>query len=47
MSIYLIAAYGIFCVVPLGLAVSIAVRRRRVELRMNSQADTENPLETG
>ncbi len=35
MPIYLIIAYGIFCAVPLGLAISIAVRRRRVELRIH------------
>ena len=31
MSIYLILAYAIFCIVPVGLAMSIAVRRRRIE----------------
>lgn len=31
MSIHLILAYGVFCAVPLGLALSIALRRRRVE----------------
>jgi hypothetical protein len=31
MPIQLIIAYVIFCLTPLGLALSIAVRRRRVE----------------
>lgn len=31
MPIYLILAYAIFCLAPVGLAISIAVRRRRVE----------------
>ncbi len=31
MPIYLLVAYIIFCVTPLGLAFSITVRRRKVE----------------
>ncbi|MEJ5309308.1 MAG: hypothetical protein WHX52_06020 [Anaerolineae bacterium] len=31
MPVYLLVAYIIFCVTPLGLAFSIAARRRKVE----------------
>ena len=31
MPVYLIAAYGVFCALPLALAISITVRRRRIE----------------
>ena len=31
MPVYLIVAYGIFFAIPLGLGISIGVRRRRVE----------------
>jgi hypothetical protein len=31
MPIYLITAYVIFCGAPLALAISLALRRRRVE----------------
>jgi hypothetical protein len=31
MPIYLIVAYVIFCGAPLGLAISLVLRRRRVE----------------
>ncbi len=31
MPIYLVVAYVIFCLVPVGLAVSIAARRRKAE----------------
>ena len=31
MPIYLILAYVIFCVVPIGLAASIIMRKRRVQ----------------
>ena len=34
MPVYLIAAYSIFTLVPLGLAISIAIRRRRVRKAM-------------
>ncbi len=36
MRIYLIIAYGVFIVVPLGLALSIHVRRRRVERKIEA-----------
>jgi hypothetical protein len=31
MPIYLTVAYVIFCAAPLGLAISLVLRRRRVE----------------
>ncbi len=31
MSIYLVTAYGIFCIIPLALAIVIKIRRRNVE----------------
>jgi hypothetical protein len=34
MHIYLIVAYGVFILVPLVLAVSIYMRRRRVERKI-------------
>ncbi|NBD35129.1 MAG: hypothetical protein GVY30_03920 [Chloroflexi bacterium] len=34
MNSYLGIAYTIFCLVPLGLALSIALRRRRVARRI-------------
>lgn len=39
-NLYLWAAYGIFCAVPLGLAVSLAVRRRRVQRQMEEEVGT-------
>jgi hypothetical protein len=36
MPIYLIVAYIIFCLVPVGLAFSIAVRRRKVEREISA-----------
>jgi hypothetical protein len=34
MPIYLIAAYKIFSVLPLALAISITVRRQRIERKI-------------
>jgi len=41
MPVYLLIAYIIFCVTPLGLAFSIAVRRRKVEREIASLIKTE------
>ncbi|MGC9520305.1 MAG: hypothetical protein ACP5HG_00305 [Anaerolineae bacterium] len=37
MLIHLGLAYAIFCTVPLGLAVSIAWRRRQVERKLRAR----------
>jgi hypothetical protein len=34
MSIYLIMAYGVFCTLPLVLAIVIKIRQRKVEQAM-------------
>ncbi len=39
MPIQLIAAYMIFCLTPLGLAFSIALRRRHVERALREMAE--------
>jgi len=44
MPIYLIIAYVVFCAVPLGLALSITMRKRRVQkgiAALQAQRDTE------
>ncbi|HNT74242.1 MAG TPA: hypothetical protein PKH77_04380 [Anaerolineae bacterium] len=38
MPIDLLLAYVLFCVGPLGLAISIAIRRRRVRRLMQERA---------
>ncbi len=38
MPIYLLLAYTIFCVGPLGLAISIAIRRRRIRRQLQNRA---------
>lgn len=42
MPIYLLVAYIIFCVTPLGLAFSIAVRTHRVEREIAALKSLEN-----
>lgn len=42
MPIYLFVAYIIFCVTPLGLAFSIAVRRRKVEREIAALKSSKN-----
>lgn len=45
MNSYLVVAYAIFCLAPLGLAASIALRRRRVERKvaaLEAVADRED-----
>jgi len=37
MPVYLLVAYVIFCATPLGLAFSIAVRRRKVEREIEAR----------
>ena len=39
MPIYLVVAYIIFCMVPVGLALSIAARRRKVEREIAALQD--------
>lgn len=43
MPIYLIVAYIIFCLTPLGLAFSIAARRRKVEREIAAFTLPESP----
>ena len=38
MSIYLVAAYVIFCAAPLGLGLSLLLRRRKVEHALQKRA---------
>ncbi len=39
---YLGIAYAIFCIVPLGVALSIALRRRRVRRRIERLWEIKN-----
>ncbi len=39
MPIYLVVAYIIFCLTPVGLAFSIAARRRKVEREIAALQD--------
>jgi len=44
MPIYLIVAYIVFCAVPLGLTLSITMRKRRVQkdiAALQAQGDSE------
>ena len=42
MPIYVIVAYIVFCLIPLGLAFSIAARRRKVEREVAVFTSSEN-----
>ncbi|MFP4395750.1 MAG: hypothetical protein ACLFTI_10860 [Anaerolineales bacterium] len=42
MLSYLGIAYAIFCIVPLGMALSIALRRRRVRQRIERLRGIKN-----
>jgi hypothetical protein len=42
MPIYVIVAYIIFCLTPLGLAVSIAARRRKIEREIAAFATSQD-----
>jgi hypothetical protein len=43
MPIYLSVAYIIFCLTPLGLAISMAARRRKVEREIAALTSPESP----
>jgi hypothetical protein len=41
MPTHLVAAYVIFCLTPLGVALSVAARRRRVERALEKASVSE------
>jgi hypothetical protein len=43
-NLYLWAAYGIFCAIPVGLAISLAVRRRRVQRQMGEEVGAQGKI---
>jgi hypothetical protein len=47
MSIYLITAYGVFCSLPLALAIAINIQQRNVEqamLHLRQEKKSTSPL---